>query len=399
MGRLCLSGVLCIHLLSSSRSFASQPEVTPNPAVAVEQIRQRALEHMLKFYNEKLEDPEDFHKMTREECWRFPEGAVYPYVMPALGYVNLIIDGKIEKEEAVPKIRALLEMALIDVGRVIRVPNGDYLQLNDYRDLASFVSVLNLGLSAYSLVSDDGHFKAINDHLSLIFLTSMQRSGGKSLQSWPNVIWHMDTTSALASLDLWKAPKYRARVKLITQRHFHWRKQNETLRSGLTRAGDRENNSRGCDLSYQLCFLPSLDPQYSKEIYQAYCQNHWMDYRFLFGFTEWPVGTAKPGLGDFDSGPVFMQIGGTASGMGIAAAKANGDPVRYERLIRELSMICLFIRSAPESQLGREMLKWMQQFVSKGIGPEYYTGFLYGDAFLFYTLSWTPYPKGNVLTD
>jgi len=49
--------------------------------------------------------------------------------------------------------------------------------------------------------------------------------------------------------------------------------------------------------------------------------------------------------------------------------------------------------------LGREMLKWMQQFVSKGIGPEYYTGFLYGDAFLFYTLSWTPYPKGNVLTD
>ena len=56
-------------------------------------------------------------------------------------------------------------MALIDVGRVIRVPNGDYLQLTDYRDLASFVSVLNLGLSAYSLVSDDGHFKAINDHL------------------------------------------------------------------------------------------------------------------------------------------------------------------------------------------------------------------------------------------
>lgn len=101
------------------------------------------------------------------------------------------------------------------------------------------------------------------------------------------------------------------------------------------------------------------------------------------------------GLGDIDSGPVFMEIGGTASGMGVASAKANGDKRRYERLLQELSVISAFIRSAPESEMGRELLKWIEQFVNKGVGPEYYTGFLYGDVFLFNTLTWTPYPEGT----
>ena len=313
--------------------------------------------------------------------------------MPALGYVNLVLDGTLKKEQAAQKVRALMDMALIEVGKRIQVPNGDYLQLKGYKKSASWVTVLNLGLSAYSLVSDDGHFKAINDHLSKILLFSMEQSGGASLQSWPHELWHMDTTSALASLYLWDAPEFRHRVKVITLRHLHWRKKNETMANGLTKAGDREQISRGCDLSYQLCCLPFLDAQYSKEIYEAYCKYHWVDYGLIYGFTEWPRGYKVKGLGDIDSGPVFMEIGGTASGMGVAAAKAHGDKFRYERLLRELSMISVFIRSAPESEMGREMLKWIDQYVSKGVSPEYYTGFLYGDTFLFYTLTWAPYPK------
>ena len=79
--------------------------------------------------------------------------------------------------------------------------------------------------------------------------------------------------------------------------------------------------------------------------------------------------------------------------MGVAAAKAHGDQVRYERLLRELSVISTFIRSAPKSEMGRELLKWMNQWVPGGVEPEYYTGFLYGDLFLFYTLAWTSYSK------
>ena len=123
---------------------------------------------MLKHFDARLQNPADYYKVAKEECKHFPEGEVYPYVMPALGYVNLVLDGTLKKEEAAPKVRALLEMALIEVGKRIKVPNGDYLQLKGYRKSASWVTVLNLGLSAYSLVSDDGHFKAVNDHLSKI---------------------------------------------------------------------------------------------------------------------------------------------------------------------------------------------------------------------------------------
>jgi hypothetical protein len=82
---------------------------------------------------------------------------------------------------------------------------------------------------------------------------------------------------------------------------------------------------------------------------------------------------------DIDSGPVFMEIGGTASGMGVAAAKANADKRRYERLLQELCVISVFIRSAPESEMGRELLKWIEKFVNKGVGTENYSGFLKGD--------------------
>ena len=390
LGHGCLYCVcLCVlNLLCSG----GEPSEGKSATLSVEQIRQLAVNHMLKHFDKRLEDPAVYHKIAKEECKHFPEGEVYSYVMPALGYVNLVLDGTLKKEQAAPKVRALMDMALIEVGKRIQVPNGDYLQLKDYRESASWMTVLNLGLSAYSLVSDDGHFKKVNDHISKILLFSMEKTKGASLQSWPHEIWHMDTTSALASLYLWDAPEFRHRVKVIILRHLHWRKNNASLNTGLSIACNRENLSLGCDLSYQLCFLPFLDAQYSNEIYQAYCKYHWVDYGLLYGFTEWPRGYKVKGLGDIDSGPVFMEIGGTASGMGVAAAKAHGDKVRYERLLRELSMISAFIRSAPESEMGREMLKWIEQYVSKGIGPEYYTGFLYGDTFLFYTLTWTPYP-------
>ena len=361
-----------------------------------EQIRQHAVGLIRGNLGALLEDPEVYLQTARKECKYFPEGAVYPYVMPACAYVNLALAGVIPKKEAIPKVRALLMMGIQEVAGTVHAPGGDLLKIRPDNTSGSFLGILNMGLSAYGLISDDNHFKAINDHLCETFLAWFEAKGGASLQSWPNVVWHMDTTFALASLDLWKTPGQKARVKAAYASHLKWRKRHVTLANGLPVANDRRRETRGCDLAPQIACLANMDPAYSKQLYTAFCQRHWVDYGFLYGFTEWEKGLSAGAFGDIDSGPVFMEIGGTASGFGIAIAKAMGDQHRYNRLLYELNWVSSFIRAAPSSEFGRNMLSWISRNVPGGLDPKYYSGFLYGDAFLFYTLTWTPWREGNL---
>ena len=392
---------LCLVLGTSADCLGNpttsvQGDGTTNQTLTPEQIRQYAVGHIQGKLDILLEDPAVYLKTARDECKLFPEGTVYPYVMPACAYVNLALAGEIPKEDAIPKVRALLEMGVQEVAVYVRAPNRDLLRFNDYMQRASFLGILNLGLSAYPLICDDNHFKAINDHLSVIFLDALERGNGASLEGWPNLIWHMDTTFVLASLDLWKAPHQKGRVKAAYALHMAWRKKIATLANGLTLASAGRKETRGCDIATQVPFLANMDPVYAKQLYTAFCQRHWIDYGFLYGFTEWEKGVRKGTLGDVDSGPVIMEIGSTASGMGIAAAKSVGDIQRYNRLLYEINWVTNLIRSAPSSEMGKQMFTWIGQYVPGGIDPKYYSGFLYGDAFLFYSLTWTPWPEGNI---
>ena len=218
----------CYGIPKVSKTVSQPVQATLSP----EQIRQYAVGQIQSNLDALLEDPAVYLKTAREECKYFPEGAVYPYVMPACAYVNLALAGVIPKEEAIPKIRALLEMGVQEVARTVHAPGGDLLKIRPDNTSGSFLGILNMGLSAYGLISDDNHFKAINDHLCETFLTWFEAKGGASLQSWPNVVWHMDTTFALASLDLWKAPSQKARVKDAYGQHLKWRKHHVTLANG-----------------------------------------------------------------------------------------------------------------------------------------------------------------------
>ena len=52
---------------------------------------------------------------------------------------------------------------------------------------------------------------------------------------------------------------------------------------------------------------------------------------------EWPPG--RKGKIDADTGPVVYGLGSAASGLGIAAAKANGDRANFEGLLRGMELL------------------------------------------------------------
>ncbi len=102
------------------------------------------------------------------------------------------------------------------------------------------------------------------------------------------------------------------------------------------------------------------------------------------GLAEWPGG--RRGFEDLDSGPILMGVGLAASSLGLGAALMAGDPARLTTLLGYMARIQgLLDGAAPAGSDGATV--WIGGMIPTQQG--YVTGFLYGDAALFLSLTWT----------
>jgi hypothetical protein len=132
--------------------------------------------------------------------------------------------------------------------------------------------------------------------------------------------------------------------------------------------------------------MAQLDPGYAEQLYSNYTRTFWLERGILAGFAEWPHGQDR--YQDADSGPIFNGIGTAATGLGIGTAIAMRDGPRLERLtaqlaMRDVLMLALEKTSEPGKTGAPTLLGGMIP-----IDPQYFTGFLFGDAILFYSVSW-----------
>jgi hypothetical protein len=82
-------------------------------------------------------------------------------------------------------------------------------------------------------------------------------------------------------------------------------------------------NSRGSSLGLMLIFLKGIDRDFANEQFVLYKKN-FLDSRFgLPGIREYKVGDF--GIGDVDSGPVVLQMGASATLVGMGTLSTYGD--------------------------------------------------------------------------
>ena len=87
--------------------------------------------------------------------------------------------------------------------------------------------------------------------------------------------------------------------------------------------GELKESARGSSCAWTLSLLPEMDPDFAKTLYERFNKHFKVD-RLGFGmFREFPV--SSQGVADVDSGPLIFGVGTTATGVGLAAAMANGD--------------------------------------------------------------------------
>jgi len=245
---------------------------------------------------------------------------------------------------------------------------------------------LNLTLACYALVSGDDRYHRLHDHISRLLQHALTEKQGGPLASYPSYTWYFDSIMALVSLDMHDRAIGIAKPKMTPlDRHLAWLRIHATdADTGLPIAYEG-GLPRGCDISMQICLLQQSDPRTAHRLYANYIKHYWVDAGFIAGFREWPNSKGGSALGDIDSGPLLMGIRPTATGVGIGAARAVNDTNRVNTLARQLEILPGMVQLLA---LGGDKLFGGQVPIS----PQFVTGFLYGDAVLFYATTWVPYP-------
>ena len=132
----------------------------------------------------------------------------------------------------------------------------------------------------------------------------------------------------------------------------------------------------------RLALLAQIDRAYATKLYAKYVKHFWIDRGMMAGFAEWPGG--KAGRQDVDSGPIVMGMGMSATGLGVAAARAMNDRPRLGRLaVQMANMNQLMAMALRPAGGGGEAIGGMIPYRRDCL-----TGFLFGDACLFYAVTW-----------
>jgi hypothetical protein len=355
-------------------------------------------------FDRLLAEPGRYQERVRKECGRFPEGKIFPYALPALAYAHLAIADPAKKDHARAQMVKLIDLAIPSVAREIQAPGGDLLRLPDYQEQATYLATLNLVLGAFELSTGDDRYARLHDLLSKLLDAALRGQKGGPIRSYPSDSWNFDTIVALASLDVHDRLRKTMQASELVKAHLLWIDQRGTDRdtelpysAGWNGSGKMPSPPRGCDLSFRVCLMAQFAGAEARTLYARYVARNWVDQGVFSGFSEWPRGGSRE-VPDVDSGPVFMGIGATASGVGLGAAIAMGDEVRLQRLPVELTMVQTFIQAmgskTPSKAVFPEAVQW---FEALGLSPDrqYTTGFLYGDAALFYAVTWTRYPEST----
>lgn len=372
-----------LPLLVVATGLPAAPAAAPD----IDQRKTQLTHRLQPYFDRQVENIDAYVQTVETECAAFPEGTLFPYVLPALAYGNLALDGKIDPKLATQSMATLVRPALVAFQRSLGESNGTLLDLTNYQKRATEIGQINLALSVYAHIGgSDSELLALNAHFTRLLARALERNQGAPLMSYPYLSWPFDTIPCLVSIILHdpSEPAYRR----LADGHLKWlRSSGENEATGLPFGESNHRLPRGCDLSLRLPLIRHFAPELASHYYQIYLKSHWSE--SALGFREWPRGQDR-GI-DIDSGPIFQGIGLSATGNGIAAVLAFDDTERANILFSLLEQRDLWVGLYQSSPAIRTRIKHEFEANFAPIDTQYFTGFLYGDAALFYMLTWTDY--------
>ncbi len=338
-----------------------------------------------------LEDPATYERRVRKQCRRFPEGDLFPFTFPALAYGQIALRDPGYRDHARRQMAKLLDLAIPNVVSRLNARKERLQSLGSYKGQAVYLCQLGLALGMWRAVGGDERYEAAHRRLADVVREALISRSGRPLDSFPGVVYPFDTIPCLIFLTQRDRQDSAEAGREPVERHLLWiRDRGTDPDTGLPVSRVAPDTfepmevPRGCELSLRTPLIAQLDVKTAKALWTAYVKRYWLDRWIVKGLAEWPDGQKR--FEDMDSGPILMGVGLAASSLGLGAAIMAGDPARLTTLLGYMARIQgLLADAAPEGSDGATV--WIGGVIPTQQG--YVTGFLYGDAALFLSLTWT----------
>ena len=103
-----VAAILCTMLKTAARRAG-------RAALNTEAVLEVNASRLRERFDQWLKEPNAYHQWALRECSAFPEGRVYPFAIPALGYANVGLGDANERKHSAAQMQALFEQAGLDV--------------------------------------------------------------------------------------------------------------------------------------------------------------------------------------------------------------------------------------------------------------------------------------------
>jgi hypothetical protein len=275
----------------------------------------------------------------------YPEGFVFMHALYALAWCDVLADlppDGMYWQEGIQEVSASLDALDSPRGRGVFNPDLPLTYGAYYRGWTTYVRGRILQLTEPAL-RDTIQLQRFQNGCKAIE-TAIRNSDKPYLESYSGLTWPADNVICLAALALHDqvlAPRFGFTINTWVTRLKSTLSVDQPLiaHSYNLEKGQNEEPSRGASQALILYFIHDIDPVFGKSQYQIF-RERFLAYRLgLPGIREYP--TTGIGLGDIDSGPIVMGIGGAASITGIKTAMKYQDKALAMALHQGVSA-CLF---------------------------------------------------------
>jgi hypothetical protein len=158
-----------------------------------------------------------------------------------------------------------------------------------------------------------------------------------NFESYPGECWPVDTVVALTSLrihdDLYGTHYDKLINKWLNYTRNHLDPGTNLIPHKINaKTGEILQNARGSSLALMLCFLPDIDASLAADQYDRFRKLYGHNILDFTLFKEYPNGAT--GTADVDSGPLIFGFSPVATGVALAAARANHDELVFQHLLQ-----------------------------------------------------------------
>lgn len=272
------------------------------------------------------------------------EWNVGTHQMAVLGLGQVILEHPEMRDELMPAIDVALE--------TLRAPETHRFGIaawgeNGVEALGSakghaYLGYVNLAFGMDRMLRPDSPHAEFHDRLTSALARRLEASSTGTIQTYPSESYPPDVSSVAGSIGLHGRVTGADHSALLRRWSKAFREHAVDGDSGLlvqcvhSKTGEPLDRPRASGTAIGAYFLSFADDELSRELFNALQRNR-ASFLGFGGIREYPS-TIAGGLGDIDSGPVFLGVGVSATGFSIASARIHGDRDLFASLFRTATL-------------------------------------------------------------